>query len=91
MRRASWRASRSSPARGRGALPARAVEQRALFHGREQRLVRVLTVQVDEPAAQVRELARGREPAVDVPAAAADDRDHAGEHDLVRIVAARRA
>jgi hypothetical protein len=75
-----------SAARGRRALPARAVEPRALFHGCEQGLVRVLTVQVDEPATQVRELARGREPAIDVPAAAADHRDHAGEHDLVRIV-----
>ena len=60
-----------------------AVEQRALFARREQRLVRVLTVQVDEPAAPLRELGHGREPAVDVAAAAPDGRHDAREHDFV--------
>ena len=48
MRRASCARVAAARARAAAALAARAVEQRALLRGREQRLVRVLTVQVDE-------------------------------------------
>ena len=60
-----------------------AVERGALHRRVEQRLVRVLAVQVDERRAELGELARGREPAVDVGAAPTVARDHTREHRLV--------
>ena len=59
------------------------VERGALHRRREERLVRVLAVEVDEPGADLGELADGREPPVDVRPAAPVQRDDAREHDLV--------
>ena len=72
--------------RRRGRRAGEAVEQRALLGGHEQRLVRVLAVQVDERAPALAELGRGREPAVDVAAGAPDRGNDAREHDLVVAV-----
>ena len=81
-RRRAPRAARSHLARvgAGGAVARRAprarrptrvpVERGSLHGGVEQRLVRVLAVQVDERGAALGELGRGREPAVDVGAAA---------------------
>ena len=70
-------------ARGRGSRRARpsrgareAVEQRPLVGRHEQRLVRVLAVQVDEAPPVLGQLRHGREPAVDVAA-----RPAVGGHD----------
>ena len=58
-----------------------AVERGTLHRGVEQRLVRVLAVQVHEPGAELRELGRGGETAVDIratpPVAGHDAGDHA--------------
>ena len=59
-----------------------AVERGALHGGVEQRLVCVLSVQVDQVAAELGELARGRQPPVDVGTAAALTRDHPREDGL---------
>ena len=81
------RVPRAAPSSAGCALaPDEAVEQRALLGRREQRLVRVLTVQIDEPAAALGELGDRREPAVDVAARASDGGDDAREHDLVVAV-----
>ena len=58
------------------------VERGALHRRIEQRLVRVLPVQVDERAPDLGELARRGQPAVDVSAAATVARQHAREHRL---------
>ena len=60
-----------------------AVERAALHRGVEQRLVGVLAVEVDERAADLGELARGGEAAVDVGAAAAVAGQDAREHGLL--------
>ncbi len=60
-----------------------AVEGPPLGGGVEQRLVRVLTVEIDETRAELGELARGREATVDVRATAALARDHPRDHRLV--------
>ena len=52
----------------------------------QQRLVRVLAVQVDERAPALGELGRGREVTVDVAARAADRGNDAREHDFVVAV-----
>ena len=64
-----------------------AVEQTALFARREQRLVGVLTVEVDELAAPLRELGGRGQAAVHVAATAADGRHDARQHDFVVGVA----
>ena len=70
-RRAPRRAPRGSAASASSAgAPGEAVERAALHRGIEQRLVRVLAVQVDERAPGLGELADGRQAAVDVRAAA---------------------
>ncbi len=66
--------------------PGEAVEQRALLDGCEQRLVRVLTVQVDEPPSALRKLRHRREPAVDVAAGPSVGGHDPREHDLVVAV-----
>ena len=45
--------------------------------------MRVLAVKIDERSAALGQLAHGRQPAVDVRAAAAVERHHPREHDLV--------
>ncbi len=67
-------------------LPRVPVERAALHRGIQQRLVRVLAVQVDETRAALRELADRRQPAVDVRATPAVTRDDARQHDLGRRV-----
>ena len=62
------------------------VEERALLGRREERLVRVLTVQVDEPAPAFRELGHRGEAAVHVAPRPTVGRDDAREHDLVVTV-----
>ena len=84
--RAASRAPRQRGACRRRGLARVAVEQRALLGRVEQRLVRVLAVQVDEVAAALGELGRGREPAVDVAARAPVGGNDPREHDLVVAV-----
>jgi hypothetical protein len=70
-----------------GVHPAEAVERLPLGRGVEQRLVGVLAVEVDQHGAQLGQLARRGQPAVDVGSAAARAGNGPGQHDLV--VAAR--
>ncbi len=60
-----------------------AIERGSLHRGREEGLVRVLAMQIDQTGAHVGELADGREPPVDVGPAAPVQRHHAREDDLV--------
>ena len=63
---------------------ARVPIERASLHRRiEQRLVRVLSVQIHEAGAAFGELTDGREPTIDVRATARVARHDAGEHDLL--------
>jgi hypothetical protein len=69
---------------------AEAVERLALGRRMEQGLVRVLAVQVHQGGAEHGQLARGRQPAVDVGPAAAGAGDGARQHDLAGLTAVGR-
>ena len=51
----------------------------------QQRLVRVLTMQIDELASPLRELARRRQSAIDIATRSPDRRDDPGEHHLASL------